>query len=135
MHRRWLFVAAWLVGVGACAAGGEYVPTDRQGGGVDRGETNGRTLDLVSNRPEGDDWEVRIRGSIAAIEIDAERGYLADVGRTMRLRCLEMGVFLRPLGNVLYAMPPFCTSNESLARIAGAMTRAVAVANPGRGAV
>jgi adenosylmethionine-8-amino-7-oxononanoate aminotransferase len=69
--------------------------------------------------------DVRIRGSIAAVEVPAEGGYLAEIGRRMRHRCLEHGVFLRPLGNVLYAMPPFCTSDESLARITEATIEAV----------
>jgi len=69
--------------------------------------------------------DVRIRGTIAAIEIDIPGGYLAESARTMRQRCLEMGVFLRPLGNVLYAMPPLGTSEESLGRIAEAMREAV----------
>ncbi|MBM3994495.1 MAG: adenosylmethionine--8-amino-7-oxononanoate transaminase [Planctomycetes bacterium] len=69
--------------------------------------------------------EVRIRGSIAAVKIDVPGGYLADVGRTMRNVCLAHGVMLRPLGNVLYAMPPFCTSDDSLAQIVQAMTAAI----------
>jgi adenosylmethionine-8-amino-7-oxononanoate aminotransferase len=69
--------------------------------------------------------DLRIRGTIAAIEISADGGYLAEVARTMRQICLERGVCLRPLGNVLYAMPPFCTSAESLQRIADAMIAAV----------
>ncbi len=69
--------------------------------------------------------DVRICGTIAAFEIDSTGGYLADAGQTMKRRCLEMGVFLRPLGNVIYVMPPFCTSRESLQRIADAMTAAV----------
>jgi adenosylmethionine-8-amino-7-oxononanoate aminotransferase len=72
--------------------------------------------------------DVRIRGSIAAIELDVEGGYLADVGRKMRLKALEMDVLLRPLGSVLYAMPPFCTSQQSLERIAEAMHAAVKAA-------
>jgi adenosylmethionine-8-amino-7-oxononanoate aminotransferase len=67
---------------------------------------------------------VRIQGAIAAIEVSAAGGYLADVGQAMRRRCLEMGVFLRPLGNVLYAMPPYCTSERSLEQIANAMISA-----------
>ncbi|MCX5741106.1 MAG: hypothetical protein NT062_01250 [Proteobacteria bacterium] len=58
---RWLIVVA--LALASCKSGGEYVTNDRGGGGADRGETNGRSLDLVSNRPEGDDWEIRIRGS------------------------------------------------------------------------
>lgn len=69
--------------------------------------------------------EIRIRGCIAAIELDVPGGYLAEVGRKLRQRCLHHGVFLRPLGNVLYALPPFCTSQSSLERIAEAMIKAI----------
>jgi adenosylmethionine-8-amino-7-oxononanoate aminotransferase len=69
--------------------------------------------------------EVRIRGTIAAVELDMPGGYLAPIGRQLRRHCLERGVLLRPLGNVLYAMPPFCTSDESLRRVAEAMIGAV----------
>ena len=43
------------------------------------------------------------RGSIAAIELNVAGGYLADVGRQLRLRCLADDVLLRPLGSVLCA--------------------------------
>lgn len=68
--------------------------------------------------------DVRIRGTIAAIELDTAGGYLADVGRQLRRACLDRGVLLRPLGNVLYAMPPLCTSPASLLQIAEAMEHA-----------
>jgi adenosylmethionine---8-amino-7-oxononanoate aminotransferase len=69
--------------------------------------------------------EVRVCGTIAAVELNVAGGYLADVGRQLRSHCLEDGVLLRPLGSVLYAMPPFCTSPTSLEQIADAMLRAV----------
>ena len=69
--------------------------------------------------------DVRIRGAIAAIELRTPGGYLAPVGRRMRRACVERGVLLRPLGSVLYAMPPFCASETSLAQIADAMIAAV----------
>jgi adenosylmethionine-8-amino-7-oxononanoate aminotransferase len=69
--------------------------------------------------------DVRIRGSIVAVELNLPGGYLADVGRELRRLCLERGVLLRPLGSVLYALPPFCTSEESLDRIATAMMEAI----------
>ncbi len=69
--------------------------------------------------------EVRIRGSIAAIEMNSAGGYLAETSARMRRACFERGVFLRPLGNVLYAMPPYCTSTASLQRCADAMNAAV----------
>jgi adenosylmethionine-8-amino-7-oxononanoate aminotransferase len=70
--------------------------------------------------------EVRIRGTIAAVEMESHGGYLADVGRQMRQSCLNEGVLLRPLGNVLYAMPPLRTSTASLHRIASAIERCAA---------
>jgi adenosylmethionine-8-amino-7-oxononanoate aminotransferase len=69
--------------------------------------------------------EVRVRGSIAAVEIDVEGGYLAEIGRTMRLACLARSVLLRPLGSVLYALPPYRTASSSLEKIADAMIAAV----------
>lgn len=54
-----------VVGAAACgsAGGAQYAKAGRQGGDVDRGEVNGRMFDFVSNKPEGDDWQIRIRGN------------------------------------------------------------------------
>jgi hypothetical protein len=49
--------------IAACATGGEYVQGDRRGGAVDRGQTNGRRFDFVSNKSELDDWQIRVTGS------------------------------------------------------------------------
>jgi len=70
---------------------------------------------------ENRDVAVRIRGSIAAIEFAGAGGYLSELGQRMRAIGLSRGVMLRPLGNVLYAMPPLRTSDDSLHRIADAM--------------
>lgn len=52
------------------ACGGEYAQNSRGGGGggeLDRGETNGRSFEFVSNKPEGDDWTIRIRDSSMSV--------------------------------------------------------------------
>ena len=72
--------------------------------------------------------DVRVRGLVGAVELDLPGGYLAAAGQAMRRACLDRGVLLRPLGNVLYALPPLRTSDESLARIAGAMSHAIRAA-------
>jgi adenosylmethionine-8-amino-7-oxononanoate aminotransferase len=64
--------------------------------------------------------DVRILGSIAAIERRAEGGYLAHWDEQ---NYLADGVFLRPLGSVLYAMPPLCASEDSLDRISSVMRK------------
>jgi len=69
--------------------------------------------------------EVRVQGSIAAIELKGEEGYLAEVGRKLRRLCLEDDVLLRPLGSVFYTLPPLGISKESLEKITAAMIRAV----------
>jgi hypothetical protein len=53
----------FVMSVTSCGAGGTYEKRGRKGGDVDRGEVNGRTFDWVSNKPDGDDWTIRVRGS------------------------------------------------------------------------
>ena len=63
---RWhvVVIVALAGSVAGCPkAGGEYVQGERRGGDVDRGETNGRRFDFVSNKPEQDEWQIRITGS------------------------------------------------------------------------
>ncbi len=51
------------VAITACSTGGTYATGGRQETDLDRGETNGRMFDFVSNKPEGDDWQIRVRDS------------------------------------------------------------------------
>ena len=64
---------------------------------------------------------MRRTGGIVAFDLvvpEGDAGYLSRVTADMRKRAIELGVLLRPLGNVLYAMPPACTSPEQADRIA-----------------
>lgn len=69
--------------------------------------------------------EVRITGTIIAIEVHAAGGYLASIGHAMREAALTKNVLLRPLGNVLYAMPPLCSSERVLTMIRDAFHTAL----------
>ncbi|HEX9793100.1 MAG TPA: adenosylmethionine--8-amino-7-oxononanoate transaminase [Planctomycetota bacterium] len=70
--------------------------------------------------------ELRRLGGIVAVELaDAgNAGYLSDLAPRLRAACRGGEVLLRPLGNVLYAMPPACTSDAESDRIAAAMLQA-----------
>lgn len=59
----------------------------------------------------------RTTGTIAAMDVvtEAETGYLNQVGLTIRQQAIERGILLRPLGNVLYLLPPYCITHEELA--------------------
>jgi hypothetical protein len=74
---------AILLALAACHPGGEYGTGGRKGGDVDRGETNGRMFDFVSNKPDGDDWQIRIRGS--AMNVNYAREEKADKLGTVNL--------------------------------------------------
>ena len=41
-------------------------------------------------------------------------GYLATVGPKLSGFSLSRGLLLRPLGNTVYVMPPYCTTPEEL---------------------
>jgi adenosylmethionine-8-amino-7-oxononanoate aminotransferase len=69
--------------------------------------------------------EIRSLGSIVAVEVNAEGGYLAAEAERWKAVALEHGVFLRPLGNVLYALPPLNISDESLGQIVEAIRAAL----------
>ena len=47
------------------------------------------------------------------------------MGWKMALRCLDKGLFIRPLGNVLVIMPPLSISKENLERMLGIIKEAI----------
>jgi adenosylmethionine-8-amino-7-oxononanoate aminotransferase len=58
-------------------------------------------------------------GAVAAVELvpASEGGYLDGHGRTLYARFLEEGVLLRPLGNVVYFMPPYAITDSEAHRV------------------
>lgn len=69
-------------------------------------------------RFEGDARFTNIRqaGTIAALDLVVPSGgYLAEAGPRMRRLFRERGLLIRPLGNVLYLMPPYCITEAELA--------------------
>ena len=61
---------------------------------------------------------IRLCGTIIAFEIKNEvEGYASTVREMITGKALKQGVFLRPLGNTVYLMPPYCTTNAELDKI------------------
>jgi adenosylmethionine-8-amino-7-oxononanoate aminotransferase len=58
--------------------------------------------------------ETRHIGTMAAVELQAPPGYLSEIGRELSAFSLSQGVLLRPLGNVVYCLPPYCTTDDEL---------------------
>jgi adenosylmethionine-8-amino-7-oxononanoate aminotransferase len=54
-------------------------------------------------------------GTITAIDLKVpDGGYLASVGLVLQKHFLERKVLLRPLGNTIYVMPPYCVTAQDL---------------------
>ena len=57
----------------------------------------------------------RCLGSMAAIDVQiGAKSYLNPIGKRIQRHCLEQGVYLRPLGNVVYLLPPLSISDAQL---------------------
>lgn len=58
----------------------------------------------------------RVKGTIAAMDIINEdgEGYLNPIAQEIKKASLDLGYLIRPLGNVVYLMPPYCVTNDEL---------------------
>ena len=63
----------------------------------------------------------RVLGTVAAFNLGGV-GYLDPVGADLTHFALERGVLLRPLGDVVYVLPPYCTTDAQLDQIYGVIT-------------
>jgi adenosylmethionine---8-amino-7-oxononanoate aminotransferase len=70
-------------------------------------------LSALKNHPAVVD--VRSIGTVAAVEIEAEdAGYLSKLRPFLYGFFLEKGVLLRPLGNIIYILPPYAITPDEL---------------------
>ena len=58
----------------------------------------------------------RVLGTVLAFEIDEAGDYLHPAASGLHAFALERGVLLRPLGNTVYVLPPYCASRDDLER-------------------
>lgn len=57
----------------------------------------------------------RCLGTLLAFEIEqGTAGYLNNISQVVTEKALERGVYIRPLGNTVYVMPPYCITMEQL---------------------
>ena len=73
---------------------------------------------LLSHRAVGD---VRVLGGVGIVELVTDKatraagGYLDTVGPRLTQAFLDRGLLLRPLGNIVYAMPPYVITEDETA--------------------
>ncbi|QYM72288.1 adenosylmethionine--8-amino-7-oxononanoate transaminase [Pseudochrobactrum sp. Wa41.01b-1] len=103
----------------ACAAGLANVQIWRDEPVLQRVQTlqamQSRELVRFKNDPRFEN--VRQCGTITALDVKAQNsGYLSDVALRLKAFFRSHDVLLRPLGNVLYLMPPYCVTEQELQR-------------------
>lgn len=89
----------------------------------------------IRNHPAVGD--VRSIGTVAAIELRADdAGYFSRLHPRLYQFFLDAGILLRPLGNVIYVLPPYCITAEELHfvhdRIAASLARISEWSTPAR---
>ncbi|HAP70682.1 MAG TPA: adenosylmethionine--8-amino-7-oxononanoate aminotransferase BioA, partial [Flavobacteriales bacterium] len=59
---------------------------------------------------------VRHKGTILAVEYEtgAQTGYFNSLRDRLYDFFIERGIILRPLGNIIYIIPPYCITEEEL---------------------
>lgn len=73
-------------------------------------------LQTLKDHPQVE--RLRVTGTIAAMDITTvPEGYLNSVSVQVRQLAIEHNLLLRPLGNVLYLLPPYCITDGELAFI------------------
>jgi adenosylmethionine-8-amino-7-oxononanoate aminotransferase len=62
---------------------------------------------------------VRVLGTVLAVTVRAEGhgGYFSDLRNQIMAFAIEQGVLLRPLGDVIYTLPPYCITDGQLDRV------------------
>jgi adenosylmethionine---8-amino-7-oxononanoate aminotransferase len=62
--------------------------------------------------------DIRIMGTILAFEVNTGNNeYINEVSATVMGKAISQGIYLRPLGNTVYIMPPYCITPEHLRKI------------------
>ena len=70
---------------------------------------------------------LRCRGTILALELntDENTSYFNNIRKHASEFYLKNGVLLRPLGNVIYIMPPYCITKEELEKVYEVITQSL----------
>jgi adenosylmethionine-8-amino-7-oxononanoate aminotransferase len=70
---------------------------------------------------------VRQTGTITAMELKArDGGYLSKIGPALQSYFRDARILLRPLGNTIYVLPPYCVADEDLQFVYDAIAAAAA---------
>ena len=81
-------------------------------------ELESKHRNLAARYLQGHPMLTRLRfcGTIAAFDVATSEGtnYFDNIGQKLKHEFLQRGFLIRPLGNTVYLMPPYCITSEQL---------------------
>ena len=81
-------------------------------------------LPALQNHPAA--CRARVLGTILAFDLSgAAAGYKSEVSEKLRARFLAEGLNIRPIGDTVYLLPPYCVTGAELARAYDGIIRAL----------
>jgi adenosylmethionine---8-amino-7-oxononanoate aminotransferase len=69
--------------------------------------------------------DVRVLGAIGVVELEGPVEM-----RSLQRRFVELGVWIRPFGRLVYLMPPYIVSDAELARLCSAVRTVLGDSDP-----
>ena len=62
--------------------------------------------------------DIRTLGTILAFEItQGKKEYLNEISSTITQKAMQSGIYIRPLGNTVYLMPPYCITSDEMRKV------------------
>lgn len=112
----------------ACAAANASLDLLLQDNGICRIEWLCHAIETGEQRLRQQSFGLGIKnlrrlGTILAFEVNTGKDeYLNEISEVITKKCLDKGVYIRPLGNTVYIMPPYCITEAELQQIFDVMT-------------
>ena len=73
---------------------------------------------IISNKFSAIVQKCRVLGAIAAFDLRVvDEGYASNIKCKIKKMFFAQGLLMRPLGNVVYLMPPYCITDEQLHQV------------------
>ena len=78
--------------------------------------------------------DIRMIGTVGALELDVDDpGYFSELRSVLYDFYLEKGILLRPLGNVIYVLPPYVITPEQMHEVYDVIAESLELASQLKG--
>lgn len=112
-----------------CRVALECVRLAREADAPRRYRAQGSLIHAAASEHLTEGMLLRRLGGVVALEVQtSDPGYLSGMADRLEQASYDCDVLLRPLGNVLYAVPPICLTDDECAHVGRALVRVASTA-------